>query len=61
MPGRRRVIFSWLETLVDIVDDGFSWGPSDPEPERATVKATVIAWRVWSAAFLILAAAFVWW
>lgn len=54
-------MFSWLETLMEIVNDGLSWGPSDPEPERATVKATVIAWLVWSAAFLILAAAFVWW
>ena len=46
---------------MDIVDDGLSWGPSDPEPERATVKATLIAWLGWSAAFLILAATFVWW
>jgi hypothetical protein len=43
MPGRLRVMFSWLETLMDIVNDGFSWGPSDPEPERAMVKATVMA------------------
>jgi hypothetical protein len=33
-------MFSWLQLLLDIVSEGSS--SVDPEPERATMKATIM-------------------